>query len=309
MLDARQLEALAAVVEHGGFGPAAQALSLSLGAVSLRIKALEDQLGQRLLVRGKAVRTTASGQALLAHVKQVRLMEADVLGGLAGGAGARGARWQSLSVAINADSVASWFLPGVAPVLLRHRLLLEIVIDDQDHTHDLLKSGDAMGCVTTIAHAMRGCVAEPLGVMRYHCVATAALAQRCRTPGGAVSLHRLLAQPAIIFNRKDALQDVFLAQQFNVQQPQYPRHYAPAVDAFEVAVEQGLGWGMLPEQSLARHPTLQPLLPNAVVEVALYWQHWARETPSAQRLTAAVKAAARAHLAPMPPAQSAPPAN
>ena len=38
-------------------------------------------------------------------------------------------------------------LPGVAPLLQRHRLLLEITIDDQDHTHDALKSGDVIGCV------------------------------------------------------------------------------------------------------------------------------------------------------------------
>ena len=82
MLDARQLEALAAVVEHGGFGPAARALSLTLAAVSLRIKSLEDALGQRLLVRGRQVRATPAGQALLGHVKQVRLMEADLLAGL-----------------------------------------------------------------------------------------------------------------------------------------------------------------------------------------------------------------------------------
>jgi len=180
MLDPRQLEALAAVVEHGGFGPAAQALKLTLAAVSLRIKSLEDQLGQRLLVRGKRVRATPAGQALLGHVKQVRLMEADLLAGLVGGEARAGERWQSLSVAINADSVSSWFLPGVAPLLARQRLLLEVVIDDQDHTHDALKSGDVVGCVTTRADAMRGCVAEPLGVMRYHCVATPAVAQRCR---------------------------------------------------------------------------------------------------------------------------------
>jgi LysR family transcriptional regulator (chromosome initiation inhibitor) len=300
MLDARQLDALAAVVEHGGFGPAAKALSLTLAAVSLRIKALEDQLGQRLLVRGKAVRATAAGQALLAHVKQVRMMEADLLSGLQGGGLlAEGTRWQSLGVAINADSVASWFLPGVAPVLQRHRLLLEVVIDDQDHTHDALKSGEVMGCVTTLAQAMRGCVAEPLGVMRYRCVASPAVAQRCRTPAGAVSPHRLLAQPAVIFNRKDALQDEFLAQHFGLRQPNYPRHYAPAVDAFEVAIEQGMGWGMVPEQTLGHRPGLEELMPGATVDVALYWQHWARESPSAQRLTAAVKAAALAHLAPM----------
>lgn len=296
MLDARQLEALAAVVEHRGFGPAAQALSLTLAAVSLRIKALEDTLGQRLLVRGKQVRATPAGQALLGHVKQVRMMEADLLSGLQGTEARSGVRWQSLSVAINADSVASWFLPGVAPVLQRHRLLLEILIDDQDHTHDALKSGDVIGCVTTLAEPMRGCVAEPLGVMRYRCVAAPAVVQRCRTPAGAVSPHKLLSHPAIIFNRKDALQDAFLAQHFGLRQPNYPRHFAPAVEAFETAIELGLGWGMVPEQHLASRPGLHEVLPGATVDVALYWQHWAREAPSAQRLTQAVKAAAAQHL-------------
>ena len=300
MLDARQLQALAAVIEHGGFGPAAKALSLTLAAVSLRIKSLEDTLGQRLLVRGKQVRATPAGQALLGHVKQVRLMEADLLDGLQGGAKPRsGVRWQSLGVAINADSVAGWFLPGVAPLLKRHKLLLDILIDDQDHTHDALKSGDVIGCVTTLAEPMRGCVAEPLGVMRYRCVAAPAVVQRCRTPRGAVSPHKLLAQPAIIFNRKDALQDSFLAQHFGLKQPNYPKHFAPAVEAFETAIELGLGWGMVPEQHLARRPGLQEVLPGATVDVVLYWQHWAREPLSAQRLTRAVKAAAHASLPPV----------
>ncbi len=305
MLDARQLDALAAVAEHGGFGPAARALSLSLPAVSLRIKALEDQLGQRLLVRGKAVRATTAGQALLAHVKQVRMMEADLLGGLQGAVGkGAGAAWQSLSVAINADSVASWFLPGVAALLQHHRLLLDIVIDDQDHTHDALKSGDVMGCVTTLGEAMRGCVAEPLGVMRYRCVAAPAVVQRCLTPSGAVSPHKLLAQPAIIFNRKDALQDTYLEQHFGLRQPNYPKHFAPAIDAFETGLELGMGWGMVPEQHLAARPGLQEVLPGATVDVTLYWQHWLRESASAQRLTEAVKQAARASLAGSPPPEA-----
>jgi LysR family transcriptional regulator (chromosome initiation inhibitor) len=297
MLDARQLEALNAVIEHGGFGPAAQALHLTLAAVSLRIRGLEEHLGQRLLVRGKSVRATAAGQALLAHVKQVRSMEADLLASLQGQHSGGAKRWQTLGVAINADSVAGWFLPGVAPLLKRHKLLLDILIDDQDHTHDALKSGDVMGCVTTLASALRGCVAEPLGVMRYRCVAAADMAARCRTASGAVSVHRLLAQPAIIFNRKDALQDTFLAQHFELKQPEYPRHFAPSVEAFETALALGLGWGMVPEQHLKQRPELEEVLPGAAVDVTLYWQHWARESPSAQRLTAAVKAAARDHLA------------
>jgi LysR family transcriptional regulator (chromosome initiation inhibitor) len=295
MLDARPLEALVAVAEHGGFGPAAQALNLSLAAVSLRIKSLEEQLGQRLLVRGKTVRTTAAGQALLAHVKQLQLMEADLLAGLSGEPVQAGG-WKNLSVAINADSVASWFLPGVAALLQKHRLLLDVKIDDQDHTHALLRSGDVNGCVTALAEPMRGCLSEPLGVMRYRCVASPEVVRRCRTPGGSVSPHRLLSHPAIIFNRKDALQDSFLEKHFGLRQPNYPRHYAPAVDAFERAIELGLGWGMVPEQHLAGRPGLAEVLPGAAVDVTLYWQHWAREPLSAQRLTQAVKAAAHASL-------------
>jgi len=297
MLDARQLEALAAVLEQGGFGPAAKALNLTLPAISLRIKALEAALGQRLLVRGKTVRATPAGQALLGHVKQLRLMEADLVGGLPQGrqAGVQ-ARWQSLSVAVNADSLASWFLPGVAALLAQHHLLLDVVIDDQDHTHDALKNGDVVGCVSTQQQPMRGCLAEPLGVLRYRCVAAPGLAAQCRTPSGAVSVHRLLATPAVIFNRKDGLQDAFLEQHFKLVAPQYPRHFVPAVDAFESALEHGMGWGMVPDLFLVERPghlELQEVLPGSAVEVALYWHHWEREPLSAQRLTVAVKQAAK----------------
>ena len=301
MLDARQLEALAAVLEEGGFGPAAKALNLTLAAVSLRIKGLEAALGQRLLVRGKTVRATPAGQTLLAHVKQLRLMEADLVGGLSSArAPGQAAAWQSLGVAINADSLASWFLPGVAASLARHRLLLDLLIDDQNHTHESLKNGDVVGCVSTLAQPMRGCLAEPLGVMRYRCVAAPALVQKCQTKAGAVLVHRLLAQPAVIFNRKDDLQDDFLAQHFGLSVPQYPRHFVPAVDAFESALEHGMGWGMVPEQFLADRAGRLPLaevLPGSTVDVALYWHHWEREPASAQWLTQAVRQAARALLA------------
>jgi LysR family transcriptional regulator (chromosome initiation inhibitor) len=300
MLDARQLDALAAVIEQGSFGEAAKALSLTLAAVSLRIKSLEGELGQRLLVRGKQVRATPAGQALLGHVRQLRLMESDLLAGLQGGG--KAGRLQSLSVAVNADSLSSWFLPGVAPVLQGHGLLLDVVVDDQDHTHDALKSGDVTGCVTTLAQAMRGCVAEPLGVMRYRCMASPALVAQWSEPaaGGKAAgpnrlAHRLLASPAVIFNRKDALQDAFLAQHFKLKGALYPRHFVPAVDAFELALELGMGWGMVPDILLAgraHRPPLQEVLPGCPVDVQLYWQHWARESAAAQRLTAAVKQAA-----------------
>jgi LysR family transcriptional regulator, chromosome initiation inhibitor len=313
MLDAKQLEALAAVLEHSSFSRAAQALNLTLAAVSLRVKALEGALGQRLMVRGKTVRPTAAGSALLGHVKHLRLLEADVLAGLGGGPGARAGSgeaapaWQSLSVAVNADSLTNWFLPGTAPLLAEHRLLLDIVIDDQDHTHDALGSGAVAGCVTTLAQPMRGCVAEPLGVMRYRCVAAPGLLARwsAGTPAKRrkpVPAHQLLASPAVIFNRKDALQDAFLAQHYAITGASYPRHFVPAVDAFERALELGMGWGMVPDRAEGPNSTLlEEVLPGCTVDVALYWQHWAKEPQAAQRLTAAVKSAAAQRLTQMPP--------
>ncbi len=302
MLDARQLDALAAVIEHGSFGAAAKALSLTLAAVSLRIKSLEDAMGQRLLVRGKQVRATPAGQSLLGHVRQVRLMETDLLNGLQGGRGSQPLRRQTLSVAVNADSLSSWFLPGVAGALQQYQLLLDIVIDDQDHTHDALKSGDVTGCVTTLAEAMRGCVAEPLGTMRYRCMAAPSLIEQWDAPstqGTAALPHSMLRTPAVIFNRKDALQDAFLAQHFKLQGALYPRHFVPSVDAFERALELGMGWGMVPDLLLAQRqgrPVLQEVLPGRTVDVMLYWQHWGHEPVAAQRLTEAVKQAARAQL-------------
>ena len=305
MLDARQLDALAAVIEHGSFGAAAKALNITLAAVSLRIKVLEAGIGQRLLVRGKQVRATPAGQALLGHVKRVRLMEADLLDGAQVASGDP-KPWQSLSVAVNADSLTSWFLPGVAAAAQKHRLLLDIVIDDQDHTHGALSSGDVSGCVTTLAQSIRGCVAEPLGVMRYRCVASPALIAQWAGDGDSPSArnaspHELLRGPAVVFNRKDTLQDAFLAQHCQLRGAVYPRHLVPAVDAFETAIELGLGWGMMSELHLAaraHRPPLQDVMPGCTVDVMLYWQHWSREAAAAQRLTQAVQQAALQRLRP-----------
>ena len=303
MLDAKQLQALAAVLEHGSFGAAASALSVTLAAVSLRIKSLETALGQRLLVRGKVVRATPAGQALLGHIKRVRLLESDLVAQLPGAPSdasiSAAARWQTLNVAVNADSLTSWFLPGVADVLTAHRLLLDIVVDDQDYTYEALTNGDVMGCVTTLGKAMRGCIAEPLGTMRYRCLAAPKLIAQWTEKSGRVSAHQLLDYPAVIFNRKDGLQDAFLAQHLKLANPLYPRHVVPSIDGFERALELGLGWGMVAELLLDRRqqgPVLQEVLPGRTIDVALYWQHWSREPLAGQRLTQAVQQAARARL-------------
>lgn len=309
MLDQKQLQALLAVHSEGSFQGAARLLNVTPAAVTLRIKALESTVGSLVLIRGKTARLTPQGQAIVSYAQRARLLEDELMRTLSLDARSyRGARWSSLRVAINADSLATWFLPGAADDLRRQHLLLDIVIDDQDHTHESLANGEVVGCVTTLARPMKGCVAEPLGVMRYQGLAHPDLIARCQLKSGRVSVHRLLGEPAIIFNRKDAMHDRFVQRHLGLRQPSYPKYFVPALDAFERAIELGMGWGVVPkpvdadlEQPLRpAHISgrMQEVIPGAEIEVSLYWQHWERESEPATRLTQAVKAAARAYLRP-----------
>jgi LysR family transcriptional regulator, chromosome initiation inhibitor len=294
-LDPRQLAAFDATLQTGSLSAAAVTLRITLAATSLRIKALEDSLGQRLLVRGKTARATPAGQALLTHIKQVRLLEADLQHTLQPARRAGAGAYQNISVAVNADSLASWFFPGIHAALQKHKLTLDVTVDDQDHTLEWLKNGDVIGCVTTLSTPLRSCVAEPLGTMRYRCVATPSLRAKLRGKKTTIGLHQLVSQPAIGFNRKDGLQDKFLHHCFGMSDLAYPRHYLPAADAYHDALLSGLGWGMQadiqsPQDLLTG--ALVDLFPGQCVDVPLFWHHWQREAPQAARLTLAIKAAA-----------------
>jgi LysR family transcriptional regulator, chromosome initiation inhibitor len=300
-LDPKHLDAFSATLQTGSLAAAAKQLHLTLAAVSLRIKALESQLGQRLLIRGKTAQATRAGQALLAHIARTRLLEADLAERLSQNAG--DADWQALSVAVNADSLASWFLHGLHEDLREHRLLLHSVVDDQEHTLQWLQSGQVQGCVTQLPKPLRGCSAKPLGIMRYRCLGAPSIAKELRALKKKSHAPALLQIPALCFNGKDHLQDRFLKEAFDLQEASYPRHYFPAGDAYHLAMLQGLGWGLhadvqtrLQWPGITESGALVDLFPGQHVDVPLYWHHWQRESAQASRLTAAVMRAARVFL-------------
>ena len=302
-LDPKQLDAFAATVQTGSLMAAAKQLRITLAAVSIRIKALEAALGQRLLIRGKTALATRAGQVLLTHIARTRLLEADLAERLS--ASTPDSNWQTLSVAVNADSLASWFLPGVQAALQEHRILLHSVVDDQEHTMQWLQNGDVLGCVTQLAKPLRGCIAHPLGTMRYRCLGAPILEEKLRALQRTSHAPALLHIPALCFNHKDQLQDRFLNEVFALHDASYPRHYFPAGDAYHLAMASGLGWGLQADvQSRLQWPgeletgRLVDLFPGQHVDVALYWHHWQQESAQAARLTHAVIAAARAQLIP-----------
>lgn len=290
MFDTRKGEALLAVIDSGSFEQAAALLHLTPSAVSQRVSALEAALGTPLLIRSKPARATPAGQRLLQYLRRSRLLEAEFAADSSDGP-------LSVALAVNNDTLATWLLPGLAPFLIAERLLLDITVDDQDHTYALLAQGLALAGVSSEAAPMRGCDAQPLGSMRYRLLASPGFAQR-RFPAGLTRAAARVA-PLMVFDRKDTLQASFLLRELGLPAGSYPCHYVPASEAFLSAIRLGLGYGMVPElqfASLVDDGALVDLAPATPTDVALYWHAWRVQSPKLERLSAALVAAARARL-------------
>jgi LysR family transcriptional regulator, chromosome initiation inhibitor len=278
-VDGAQLAALAAVVEFGSFEAAAQHLHVTPSAISQRIKALERSVGQVLVVREKPCTATSAGAPLLRLAAQIAVLEADALAEMSQGQTDR----PRIALAVNADSMATWFT-GVFARLTD--ALLDVRIEDQDHSARLLREGVVMGAVTTERTPVAGCRVRSLGVMRYRPVATAEFVRR-HLPGG-FSAEAAGCAPSLAWNRDDALQDQLLRKVFG-EAFRRPVHYVPTADGFAAAVHAGLGWGMYPEQLIAA-----PFVPitDEHLDVPLYWQCWKLDSATVALVTDAVTAAA-----------------
>lgn len=304
--DPDALECLAAIVEEGGFERAAQRLSITQSAVSQRLRALEAQVGTVLIVRSRPLKPTPAGQLMLKHAKMMRLLRADLekdLKELAPGTPGSARGEERISVAINADSIATWALPAL-DAMARAGLPIEIIADDQEFTHEWLREGQVLGCVTSLGQALRGCRMEPLGVMDYALVAQPAFA-RAHCPRGltAQNFHRL---PFIAFNRKDHLQHAFVEQVFGLARVVLKQRFVPSSEGQVRAVLAGWGVSVVPVllvQGLLARGDLVDLAPNHRLGVALHWHCWNLSSEVLDGLSAALRAAARASLnAPAPPA-------
>lgn len=295
-IDLAQLRALRSAVDGGTFEAAARALHVTPSAISQRIRALEVATGQVLLVRSRPVVVTPPGEAVLLLARQVALLVADTAARLDDGTGDRTDGWPTVPVAVNADSLATWFLPAVAP--LAGRLCLDLHRADQEDTAGLLRSGTVMAAVTTAEVPVPGCRATRLGVTRYRPMATPGYVGRWLS-GGATS-EALAGAPVVVFDRADDLQHRWLRSR-GVAGGSSAEHHVPGSADFLTAVRLGFGWGMVPELQLDdadRRGRLVELAPGEGVDVELWWQQWKLRAASLDAVSDAVVASARRALAP-----------
>src|SRR3989442_834099 len=304
--DPDALECLAAIVEEGGFERAAQRLSITQSAVSQRLRALEAQVGTVLIVRSRPLKATAAGQLLLKHTKMLRLLRADLerdLKELAPSSPGGAREEERISIAINADSIATWAIQALTD-LARQGLPMEIIHDDQNFTHEWLREGQVSGCVTTVKQALRGCRVAPLGAMEYIVVATPAFAQsrlgakgpvnkrEGKQPAAALTAYNFREVPFVAFNRKDEVPGEFVAKAFGLKRVTLNQLFVPSSEGMVRAVLAGWGVGVVPRllaQGLIDQGLLVNVVPTYTLPIQLYWHCWNLESEVLDALTAAFK--------------------
>jgi LysR family transcriptional regulator (chromosome initiation inhibitor) len=292
--DSDALECLAAIVEEGGFERAAVRLSITQSAVSQRLRALEAQVGTVLLVRSRPVKATSAGRLLIKHAVQMRLLRADLESDLKDLAPSTGAvrEDERISIAVNADSIATWALPALDP-LVHAGLPLEIITDDQDFTHEWLREGQVLGCVTTLKQALRGCKVQSLGAMQYVAVASADYAA-AHCPQG-LTPHNFRSIPFVAFNRKDDLPTEFVSRALNLRRVSLSQRFVPSSEGQVRAVLAGWGASIVPEllvRDMLESGHLVNLAPAMRLPVNLYWHCWNLDSEVIDRLTLALSGAA-----------------
>lgn len=285
-----QVRTLLAVVDEGTFDAAAAALHVTPSAVSQRVKALEQRTGSVLLMRSKPVRPTESGEVVVRFARQLARLERDARAELGMTDSDEPAR---LSIAVNADSLATWFLPALTAL---PDVDFELHREDEAHTTTLLREGLVMAAVTSSPDPVQGCEVRSLGRMRYLLAASPAFVERWLA--GRPLRSALPVAPVVVFDRNDDLQDRFVRSLSGVSGSRH-RHYIPSSEGYASAVVAGMGWGMVPEgQALPHFATgrLVGLAPRRPIDVPLFWQQWKLSFPALAAVTESVVRVARESL-------------
>lgn len=290
-LDYRGLAVLDAVAASGSFEKAALMLGISQSAVSQRIKALEDATGRLLVVRGTPSVPTGLGQRLVVHHRHVKLMEAALDIDLG-----REVSLPDLSIAVDGDSLATWFGQALTPLLSPPRCQLGVRQADSEDALKLVREGAVFACVAAQSggESVNGTSATPLGMLRYTCVATPEFAAHWF--GDSFSAEAVKLAPAVVSERM--LLGRYLAQEFDFTGA-FPHHTMPAAAALENCILQGVAYGLMPELSALNHLAmgrLVDLTPGKTLSIALAWHAWNIDTPFTRTLSEQIIDSARKYL-------------
>lgn len=296
-LDYAALRAVAAVVRTGSFERAAASLNVTPSAVSQRVKHLEERLGAVLIERATPCTATDKGLALCRHMDRVGMLEKDLMAQLPELVGPEGTEQRvTLNVATNADSLGTWFLEAIASFTKATDYLVNVAIDDEDHTADWLRRGRVLAAVTALERPVQGCRVTPLGSLRYQATASPDFVARYFPDG--LTEEAFQRAPALTFNQKDQLQEVWAREAFG-HAMSFPTHWLPSTQSFLEGSIAGMGWALNPVPLARRHlerGDLVELIPGKILERRLFWQINRLATDQLDELSRSILSVARREL-------------
>ena len=297
MLESELLATVAAVVREGSFERAAAILNITPSAVSQRVRLLEERVGVVLVVRGQPCTATQAGERVCRHADTVALLEEDLRRDMPALLPEIKHRMHStLRIAINADSLLSWFIHAMQLFSNQSDTLLDVVLDDQEHTSEWLRRGQVLAAVSAERTAVQGCRSHKLGALRY--VATASPEFVARHFAQGLNADSLMRAPSLVFDRNDQLQQQWV-RKLSRKNITLPAHRLPSPQAFVDAAVAGVGWGMnvLPlVHNQLQTGQLIALDDARTLDVPLYWQVSKLPLPSLQSLTRCVLSASNTVL-------------
>ena len=229
-------------------------------------------------------------------MQQVRLLERDLQGQVP--ALDEEGMPERLRIALNADSLATWWAGAVGPFCAEQQVLLDLVVEDQDVGLKRMRAGEVAACLCGSERPVAGARSLPLGLMRYRALASPAFMARYFPNGFAVE--RLARAPAVVFGPDDFLQHRYLAS-LGVQEG-FLHHLCPSSEGFMRMTEAGLGWGLVPERQVAKQLVrgeLVEICADTPIDVPLYWHHWRNGGQLLAQLTEHLRHSARNWLVPL----------
>ena len=270
-MDYKLLQALQVVIEQQSFARAADILCISQPAVSQRIKLLEEYVAQPVLIRGQPLVATAIGQRLLKHYKQVQHLEAELLPSIGANTADQAV---VMTIAVNADSLATWFIPALSPLLKQYPIELDLHILDEARTLDKVKAGEAFGALSLQPKPLPGCEATLLGELNYALVATPDFVLQYLPDG--MTRAALQQAPGVSFDRKDAMHIKFMQQHFALTEGSYPCHIVRSSEAFVAMACAGVAYCLIPELQIEDELACGKLvkLTPCQLTIPLYWHRW-----------------------------------
>ena len=276
--DRTSLKALSAILREGSFEAAADKLGMTQPSVSARIKSLENRVGAQLIVRARPCVATNYGQILAKLADQISYLEVEATRALEELGMETGRRPSIIKVAVNADSLATWFPRVVKRAQRELNIFLDILVDDQTSTYEHLTKGEVAGALSTETLKLPGSTSTPLGTMDYIPVASPEFVGAYFADGFTAEAFR--NAPAIIYDRKDRLVRRWAEQAFGETQL-LEGHVLPSFGGYLAGCLNGTGWGMMPTISVTRYlldAELVDLSEGRKLAEPLFWHISARRS-------------------------------